>query len=74
MTEEVTHQSGDTNEDSKLDIDETWIFAATYDIPYEYYDEFVTNNATASGTDVLLREVTAWATFSIENPYYYYLY
>ena len=68
MIEEVTYQSGDINEDSTLDIDETWIFTATYYI-YEY-EEFVTNNATAYGTDALLREVTAWTTFSIPNPYY----
>jgi len=68
ITYEGGYQGGDANEDEILDVDETWVFAANYTIPYEY-GEFVTNNATVSGTDPLDHTVTAWATFSIYNPY-----
>jgi uncharacterized repeat protein (TIGR01451 family) len=69
MIEGVTYQSGDTNGDSKLDTDETWLFTATYYLTGEEPDP-LTNNATASGTGPLGHTVTAWASLSI----YLYLY
>jgi len=65
MTGEPLHQSGDTNGNSRLDTGETWIFAATYEIPYGYYGESVTNNATAYGTDALGETITAEASCTI---------
>jgi len=68
MTEEVTHQSGDTNENGLLDTDETWVFTATYYLTGEDPDP-VENYAFAYGTDPLGHTVTAGAYFSIYNPY-----
>ena len=65
MIEEVTYQSGDTNEDSKLDTDETWIFGANYTVTKEE-GESLDNTATVYGTDALDRTVTAQATASVD--------
>jgi len=70
MIEEVTHQSGDTNENGLLDTDETWVFTATY-YPTGEDPDPVENYAFAYGTDPLGHTVTAEAYFSIYNPYWY---
>ena len=45
----VTYQSGDSDGDGRLDIQETWIFTANYTVTEEDTDPLV-NLATASGT------------------------
>jgi len=68
---EATYQSGDTNDNGLLDTDETWMFTAMY-YPGSEDGEYVTNSATAYGTDPLCHTVSAWDDCSIPNPYYYY--
>ncbi len=64
ITYDGGYQSGDTNGDEILDVDETWVFAATYDVTTDDVSPLV-NTATASGTDALARTVTAQATTSV---------
>jgi uncharacterized repeat protein (TIGR01451 family) len=54
--EDVTYQSGDTNGDEILDVDETWVFTATYTITAKDVSPLV-NTATVSGTDALSQSV-----------------
>jgi uncharacterized repeat protein (TIGR01451 family) len=62
--EDVTYQSGDTNEDEILDVDETWVFNATHTITVEDVSPLV-NTATVSGADALDRIVSAQASASV---------
>jgi uncharacterized repeat protein (TIGR01451 family) len=43
------YQSGDTNSDGSLDMNETWIYTANYTIPKDQFNS-VTNTVTACGT------------------------
>jgi uncharacterized repeat protein (TIGR01451 family) len=52
ITYEGGYQSGDTNENEILDIDETWVFTATYTITDDDVSPLV-NTANVSGTDAL---------------------
>lgn len=52
----VVYQSGDENENDLLDLDETWVFTATYQIPLAQTAD-VKNTATATGEDNLGEEV-----------------
>jgi hypothetical protein len=61
---EDAYQSGDTNEDEILDIDETWVFTAAYTITTEDVSPLV-NTAIASGTDALGRSANAQASASV---------
>jgi uncharacterized repeat protein (TIGR01451 family) len=62
--EGITQYSGDTNEDGILDVDETWVFTATYTISAEDESPLV-NNATVYGTYAPDQTVTAQATASV---------
>ena len=61
---DATYQSGDTNNNDKLDVKETWIFTATYTVTEGDANPLV-NEATASGTDALGEMVTAQASASV---------
>jgi lipocalin len=61
---DAAYESGDTNDDDKLDVDETWIFTATYTVTDEDTDPLV-NVATASGTDASGETVSAQASASV---------
>jgi uncharacterized repeat protein (TIGR01451 family) len=61
---DVTYQNGDTNNNDKLDVNETWIFTATYTVT-EGDDNPLVNEATASGTDALGETVTDQASASV---------
>jgi hypothetical protein len=61
---DAAYQSGDTNSDGQLDVDETWIFTATYTVTEEDTDPLV-NVATASGTDASGKAVNAPASASV---------
>ena len=68
--EVVAYQSGDTNADEILDLNETWVFTATYTINVEDTSPLV-NTATASGTDALewtAESEEATATVDILRP------
>jgi uncharacterized repeat protein (TIGR01451 family) len=65
MTEDVSYQSGDTNENEILDGDETWVFTATYTITNDDVSPLV-NTATVSGTDALSRSVESEDTASVD--------
>jgi hypothetical protein len=68
ITYDGGYQSGDTNEDEILDMDETWIFTATYTVTTEDISHLV-NTATVSGTDALDRTVESEeATASVDIP------
>jgi len=56
--------SGDSNGDSKLDTNETWVFTATYYVTEEEYSPLV-NTATVSGADALSRSVQSEDTASV---------
>ncbi len=60
----ATYQSGDTNVDNELDVNETWIFTANYTVTDGDTDPLV-NEATASGT-YGGRVVTDWASASVD--------
>jgi uncharacterized repeat protein (TIGR01451 family) len=60
----VSYVSGDTNLDTMLDIDETWIFTASYEIPIDTTGP-VENTATASGTSPHLTIVTVQDNWSV---------
>ena len=48
----ISGPSGDTNGNNLLDIDETWVFTASYAITQDDIDTgLITNQATATGTD-----------------------
>jgi uncharacterized protein YfaP (DUF2135 family) len=64
ITYDGGYQSGDTNGDEILDVDETWVFTATYNVTTDDVSPLV-NTATASGTDALAQTVTAQATTSV---------
>ncbi|UCB43242.1 MAG: DUF11 domain-containing protein [Dehalococcoidales bacterium] len=60
----AAYQSGDSDGDSELDVDESWEFTATYTISSE--DESpLDNTATASASDALGQIVTTKATASV---------
>jgi len=63
-TGDAAYQSGDTNDDNKLDVDETWIFTANYTVTGGDTNPLV-NLATASGSDVLGKTVSAQASASV---------
>ncbi|MFC1969602.1 FecR domain-containing protein [Chloroflexota bacterium] len=63
-TGDAAYQSGDTNGDNKLDVDETWIFTANYTVTDGDTNPLV-NLATASGTDALGKTVSAQASASV---------
>jgi uncharacterized repeat protein (TIGR01451 family) len=74
ITYEGGYQSGDTNEDGILDLDETWIFTATYTITSEDSSPLF-NTATASGTDDLewtveSEQASASVTIIVDIPNY----
>ena len=56
----VTYQSGDTNNDGKLQPTETWIFTCSQAITVA-----TTNTATATGTDKNGQKVTDQDTFTV---------
>jgi len=56
ITYEGGYQSGDTNGDEILDVDETWVFTATYTIITADVSPLV-NTAIVSGTDALSQSV-----------------
>jgi len=60
----AAYQSGDTNDDNELGVDETWIFTANYTVTGEDADSLV-NVATASGTDASGKSVNAQASASV---------
>jgi uncharacterized repeat protein (TIGR01451 family) len=60
----AVYQSGDTNSDNKLDVDETWIFTANYTVTAEDTNPLV-NVATASGTDASGKTVSAQDSASV---------
>jgi uncharacterized repeat protein (TIGR01451 family) len=62
--EDVAYQSGDTNGDGVLDLDETWVFTASYTMTAEDTTPLV-NTAIASGTDALDHMVSAQASASV---------
>jgi len=64
MIEGVTYQSGDTNGDEILDVDEAWVFSADYTVSAGDTSPLV-NTATATGADALAKTVTAQATASV---------
>jgi len=60
MVGTATYQSGDTNGDNRLDINETWVFTASYKVEALSKTPFtLVNTATVSGRDILNRLVTA---------------
>jgi uncharacterized repeat protein (TIGR01451 family) len=66
MFEGVELVSGDTNENGRLDLTETWVYTANYTVGLEYSGTLV-NTATASGTWVFSGEtVTYQDTASVE--------
>ncbi|MGB6872898.1 MAG: FecR domain-containing protein [Dehalococcoidia bacterium] len=65
ITYEGGYQSGDTNGDEILDIDETWVFTATYNVTADDVSPLV-NTATATGADALAQTVTAQATATVD--------
>ncbi|MCJ7790954.1 MAG: FecR domain-containing protein [Dehalococcoidia bacterium] len=63
--EQVTYQSGDSDGDGRLDVNETWIFAANYTVTGDDPSPLV-NHAAAAGTDTRSRTIVAWATASVD--------
>jgi uncharacterized repeat protein (TIGR01451 family) len=63
--EDIDYQSGDTNGDDILDVDETWVLTATYTITADD-DSPLFNTATASGTDALSLTVESEDSASVE--------
>jgi uncharacterized repeat protein (TIGR01451 family) len=61
---DVTYQSGDSDGDGRLDVNETWIFTAIYTITAEDESPLV-NRAVAAGT-YAARTIIAWTTASVE--------
>jgi len=51
----ATYQSGDTNGDNRLDINETWVFTANYKVEGGKKSFTLVNTATVSGRDTLNR-------------------
>jgi uncharacterized repeat protein (TIGR01451 family) len=63
--ENVAYQSGDTNGDDRLDIHETWVFTATYNVTAEDPSSLV-NTAAAAGTYAGAGTIIAWTTASVD--------
>lgn len=61
---EAIYQSGDTDNDGRLDVNETWTLTASYTVTEEDTNPLV-NVATASGIDSLGKQVTAQANASV---------
>ncbi len=61
----VYHQSGDENENGLLDVDEAWVYTATYYVS-QYDLSPLVNEAIASGVDTQSRTVTARATARVD--------
>ncbi|UCH88340.1 MAG: DUF11 domain-containing protein, partial [Thermoplasmata archaeon] len=59
------YQSGDTDNDNWLDLNETWIFTATYLVPVKSPDPLV-NVGTVTGKDNLDRQVSDNDTWSVD--------
>ena len=64
----ATYQGGDANGNNRLDINETWVFTASYTVAAQGKTTsfILVNTATASGRDVLSRLVTAQDTTGVE--------
>jgi len=63
-SEPVSLQSGDTDGDGELDLDETWMFICMYTVTEDDESPLV-NSATVTGTDALSNVVMAQATASV---------
>jgi hypothetical protein len=62
-----TYQSGDVNGDNKLDVNETWVFTASYTVLSQSQTSFtLVNTATVSGMDALSQVVTAQYSANVE--------
>ena len=62
----AAYDSGDANTNGFLDMGETWIFTADYDVTFDD-PEWLINIATAEGTDELGKVVTATDTWSVHT-------
>jgi hypothetical protein len=63
--EDVTYESGDTNGDGRLDIDEAWVFTAMHTITTNDTSPLV-NNAAAAGTNALSETIVTWTNASVD--------
>ncbi|MBN2463761.1 MAG: FecR domain-containing protein [Dehalococcoidia bacterium] len=62
-----TYQSGDLNGDNKLDVNETWVFMASYTVLSQSQTPFtLVNTATVSGSYGLYSPITAQDSASVE--------
>jgi uncharacterized repeat protein (TIGR01451 family) len=65
ITTPIVYQSGDTNQNGRIDVNEIWVFSATYSVTGGEGSPLI-NSATATGivpaTGV---KVTTWATTSV---------
>jgi uncharacterized repeat protein (TIGR01451 family) len=61
---DVTYQSGDRDGDGRLDVGETWVFTASYNVTRDDVSPLV-NRAVAAGT-YGARTIIAWTTASVE--------
>jgi uncharacterized repeat protein (TIGR01451 family) len=62
----ANYVSGDTNNDGKLDLNETWIFTKNYTIPTPQTDDVV-NTATACGYDPIQVQVVRGAVATCDT-------
>ena len=60
----VPYHSGDTDNDGRLDTNETWIFTAAYNVTSEDPSSLV-NTASASGT-YLSQRITDWTSATVD--------
>src|SRR5207302_1563795 len=60
-----TFTGGDTNGNGKLDVDETWTYSATRQIPIGASDPFVNTAVVHANPDGFKNDITATAYFSI---------
>ena len=65
IIEEVTYQSGDSDGNGELDVEESWVYTATYTIKPQDASPLV-NTATASGSDTTGQIATAEDTASVD--------
>ena len=65
ITYEGGYQSGDTYGDQVLDVGETWVFTATYNVTADDVSPLV-NNAVVVGNNDLYGSVIAWASASVD--------